>query len=92
MKFKVMSNISEPESPMDGNRDQDRSNEYLRMLNKYRLSTEEYLDRNYGPGTWTHDPYTDDYYVHDDSYRGPGRRFLVLDRELRCTPITVLVN
>jgi hypothetical protein len=80
------------EASMNGTMKQNRLSEYMRKLDDYRLSTEEFLDRNYGPGTWAHDPYTDDYYVFDCTYTGPGRGYYVLDRKLRCAPISVVVN
>jgi hypothetical protein len=79
-------------SKMQRDQRQDKSIDYLNRLDNYRLSNEEFLDRNFGPGTWTHDPFTNDYYVFDSTYTGPGRGYLVLDQDLRQAPIAFLLN
>lgn len=81
-----------PEDQMRSHKTETKPVNFQHRLENYRLSNEKYLDRNYGPGTWTHDPFTNDYYVFDDTYTGPGRGYLVLDQNLRSAPITVVVN
>ena len=49
----------------------------------HSLSPEEFLDRNFGPGSWVRDPFDDLFIVIDFEHRGPGRGYILIDRQLR---------
>lgn len=55
----------------------------LNRVDDYTLPVEEYLDRTYGRGTWKLDKYAGQYVVCDTSYRGPGRSYIIVDRDTR---------
>ena len=54
----------------------------LDRMDDYHLPPERYLNRTFGRGAWRYDPYTGYYIVPDDEYTGPGRGFIILDRQL----------
>jgi hypothetical protein len=58
----------------------------------YSMPPEEFLDRNFGRGTWVRDPYDDCYVVWDGLHRGPGRAYFVIDRSLRRTATVIPSN
>lgn len=58
----------------------------------YSIPPEEFLDRNFGPGTWVRDPFDDVFIVFDAFHRGPGRSYTVIDRSLRRQNTTVPAN
>lgn len=47
------------------------------------LTPEEFLDRNFGVGTWVRDRIDDLFIVVDSSYRGSGKGYILIDRDLR---------
>jgi hypothetical protein len=49
----------------------------------YAMPVEMYLNKAFGPGTWVHDPFDDKFIVYDYTHAGPGRGFIVVDRQLR---------
>ena len=52
-------------------------------LDDYHLPVEEYLNRNYGVGTWVRDPIDGRFVVCDVHHRGPGRSYILIDRDLQ---------
>ena len=56
------------------------------------MSPEEFLNRNFGPGTWARDPIDDIYIVADYNHRGPGRAYILIDRDLRRRPAVIPSN
>lgn len=52
-------------------------------LDDYHLPVEEYLNRNYGVGTWVRDPVDGRFVVCDIYHRGPGRNYILIDRDLQ---------
>lgn len=56
---------------------------------EYGMAPEEFLNRNFGPGTWIRDPIDDLYIVIDFRHRGPGRGYILIDRDLRRRPATI---
>jgi hypothetical protein len=56
----------------------------------YSTDVEEYLDLNFGVGTWVRDPFEDRYVVWNAAEEtGPERKFIVIDRALRRFPVTI---
>jgi hypothetical protein len=53
----------------------------------YGQEIEDYLDLNFGAGTWVRDPYEDKYVVWTGS--ADGLSYVVIDRELRRFPVTI---
>jgi hypothetical protein len=56
------------------------------------LSPEEYLNLNFGPGSWVRDPYDDKFIVRDYRYSGPGVAYIVVDRALRRAPTVIAAS
>jgi hypothetical protein len=52
-------------------------------LDDYHLPVEDYLNRNYGVGTWVRDPIDGRFVVWDIYHSGPGRNFILIDRDLQ---------
>ena len=52
-------------------------------LDDYHLPVEEYLNRNYGRGSWVRDPIDGRFVVCDVHHRGPGRNYILIDRDLQ---------
>ena len=61
----------------------------LERMDDYSLPPEEYLNRNFGRGSWTYDPCAAVWIVVDDQHAGPGRGFLIVDQELRRSEMRV---
>lgn len=55
----------------------------------YSLPIEEFLDRNFGRGTWVLDAYNDKFVVCDMSRRGPEKAYIIIDRDFRRFTATV---
>jgi hypothetical protein len=64
----------------------------LDRLEDYSLPPEQYLDRNFGHGSWTYDPCSAVWIVVDDLHSGPGRGYLILDQQLRRQEMVVAVH
>lgn len=58
----------------------------------YSITAEEFLDRNFGPGTWVRDPFDDVFIVFDAFHPGPGRSYTVIDRSLRRQSTVIPAN
>lgn len=56
---------------------------------EHSMPIEQYLDKNFGAGSWVHDSYDDRFIVWDEDYDGPGTSYIVIDRELRHQSATV---
>lgn len=54
----------------------------LDRIDDYHLPPERYLNKVYGRGSWSYDPYTRVYIVRDDLHDGPGRAFLIVRPDL----------
>ena len=54
----------------------------LDRLEDYSLPPEQYLDRRFGRGRWKFDAYCDCYIVADYP-RGPGRSYVIVERNLK---------
>jgi hypothetical protein len=63
--------------------------DYENGTDDYCLPIEEYLDRNFGNGTWVLDPYNDKFVVWDTSHQGPEKSYIVIDRDYRRFTATV---
>jgi hypothetical protein len=59
------------------------------MPDDYSIPPEEFLDRNFGRGSWVRDPYDDCFIVWDVCHRGPGRSYFVIDRDLKRQVTTI---
>ena len=55
----------------------------------YGQEIEDYLDLNFGVGTWVRDPFEDKYVVWTGSALAGGLNYVVIDRELRRFPVTI---
>ena len=51
-----------------------------------------YLDQNYGPGAWAYDASEDVWVTVDPDHAGPGRGFLVFERDGYWHPVVVPVE
>lgn len=49
----------------------------------YALPIEQYLDRNFGAGSWVRDPYDDKFVVWNAEHSGSGLGYIVIDRDFR---------
>lgn len=58
----------------------------------YSITPEEFLDRNFGPGTWVRDPFDDVFIVFDAFHSGPGRSYTIIDRSLRRQSTVIPAN
>ena len=58
----------------------------------FSIEPEEFLDRNFGPGTWVRDPFDDVYLVFDFFHKGPGKAYTVIDRDLRRQSTVIPAN
>lgn len=54
------------------------------------LTAEQWMDLEFGPGTWVRDTWCDRFITYDWSYDGPGIAYLVLDRDRRRATTIVL--
>jgi hypothetical protein len=54
------------------------------------LTTEQYMDREFGRGWWVRDTWCDRFIVQDLDHVGPGVGYLVFDRQRRCATTVVL--
>ena len=52
-------------------------------LDDYHLPVEQYLNRNYGRGSWVRDPIDGRYVVCDIYHTGPGRNYILIDKDLQ---------
>lgn len=60
-----------------------RDVEYTVGPDDYAMPIEMFLDKSFGSGMWVHDPYDDKFIVFDALHSGPGRSYIVVDRDLR---------
>jgi hypothetical protein len=47
------------------------------------MSADEFMDMEFGPGTWVRDTWHDVYVTYDPHHTGPGIGYLVVDRQRR---------
>lgn len=57
--------------------------DYTISPDDYSMPVEDFLNKNFGVGTWVLDPVDDKYVVFDVGHTGPGRSYIVIDRGLR---------
>lgn len=63
--------------------------DYTITPDEYSMPIEEYLNKNFGAGSWVHDSVDDKFVVWDEDYDGPGLGYIVVDRELNHQSATV---
>jgi len=61
----------------------------LDRIDDYSLPPEQYLTRRYGRMAWRFDPYCNCYIVADEEHAGPGRSYVIVERDLRSERVTV---
>ena len=61
----------------------------LDRIDDYSLPPEKYLNKRFGRGNWKFDPYCNCYIAPDESHYGAGKGFVIVERDLRSTPISV---
>ena len=61
----------------------------LDRLEDYSLPPEQYLNKQFGRGNWRFDPLCNCFIAPNEAHRGPGKGFVIVERDLRSTPVTV---
>ena len=66
--------------------------EYTITPGERSMPIEEFMDRNFGTGTWVHDTIDDKFVVMNPYHDGPRHSYIVVDRRLNHHSATVMPN